>query len=150
MVRLLVLLLASLASLAPLLPPRPAVASEDRPEGTRPEFPEMPAPGKKVPLPEGRYLIYGFAAKPKLGTAIMKVEIFSGAGQKETSLEVTADAGMPSMRGAHETGDRPFQRSRKGDYLLPIPIVMPGGWEVRFTVRKDGGVIFRGRYDFDV
>lgn len=147
MVRLLVLVLAAVA---PLLPPRPAGAADERAEGARPEFPEMPAPGEKVRLPEGRYLIYGFTTKPKLGTAIMKVELFSAEGRKDTSLEVTADAGMPSMRGAHETGDRPFQRSRKGDYLLPIPIVMPGGWEVRFTVRKDGRAIFRGRYGFDV
>ena len=147
MVRMLIVVLAAGA---PLLSPPPAMAAEDRAEAARPEFPELPAPGKKVPLPDGRYLIYGFAAKPKLGTAIMKVELFTGEGQKDTSLEVTADAGMPSMRGAHETGERAFQRSRKGDYLLPIPIVMPGGWEVRFTVRKDGKVIFRGRYDFDV
>jgi hypothetical protein len=147
MVRLLILVLAASA---PLLAPRPAVAAEDRAGAARPDFPEMPAPGEKVPLPEGRYLIYGFAAKPKLGTAIMKVQVFTGDGQKDTSLELTADAGMPSMRGAHETGDRPFQRSRKGDYLLPIPIVMPGGWEVRFTARRDGRVIFRGRYGFDV
>lgn len=147
MVRLLVLVLAAAT---PLLPPRPAVADDERPGGAQPGYPEMPAPGEKVPLPEGRYLVYGFTAKPKLGTAIMKVEIFGADGRKDTSLEVTADAGMPSMRGAHETGDRPFQRSRKGDYLLPIPIVMPGGWEVRFTVRKDGRVIFRGRYGFEV
>jgi hypothetical protein len=114
------------------------------------EYPPMPAPGKKVPLGEGYYLIYGFAKKPKLGTAIMKVEIFTREGRKDTSLEVRADADMPSMRGAHAMGDRSFQRSRKGDYLLPVPIVMPGDWEVRFTVIKDEKVIFRGRYDFDV
>lgn len=146
MVRHLVVVLIAGAS---LVSPRPA-AAEDRAEAARPELAEMPAPGEKVPLPDGRYLVYGFVTKPKLGSVIMKVQLFTGDGQRDTSLEVTADAGMPSMRGAHETGDRPFQRSRKGDYLLPIPIVMPGDWEVRFTVRKDGRVIYWGRYGFAV
>lgn len=110
----------------------------------------MPDPGKKVPMGGGYYLIYGFDKKPKLGTVIMKVEIFSGEGKKETSMEAKADAGMPSMRGAHETGEQAFKLSKKGDYLLPISIVMPGGWEIKVTVAKEGKVIFRGRYNFDV
>ena len=73
-----------------------------------PAFPTMAKPGKQVHLPDGSYLIYGFDKKPKLGTVIMKVEIFTAEGKKDTSLEVKADAGMPSMRGAHETGDQPF------------------------------------------
>ena len=113
-------------------------------------YASMPDPGKKVPMGGGHYLIYGFDKKPKLGTVIMKVEIFNGEGKKETSMEVKADAGMPSMRGAHETGEQAFKLSKKGDYLLPISIVMPGGWEIRVTIAKDGKVIFRGRYNFDV
>ena len=114
-----------------------------------PVYAPMPGPGKKVPI-EGGYLIYGFDKKPKLGTVIMKVEIFTAEGKKDTSLEAKADAGMPSMKGAHETGDRAFTVSKKGDYLLPIPIVMPGDWEIRLTLLKEGKVIFRGRYNFDV
>ena len=110
----------------------------------------MPDPGKKVPMGGGHYLIYGFDKKPKLGTVIIKVEIFNGEGKRETSMEVKADAGMPSMRGAHETGEQAFKLSKKGDYLLPISIVMPGGWEIRVTIAKEGKVIFRGRYNFDV
>lgn len=114
------------------------------------DYVPMPAPGKKVPIGGGYYLIYGFDKKPRLGTAIMKVELFTAAGQKETSLEVWADADMPSMRGAHAMGERVFKLSQKGDYLLPIPIVMPGDWEVRFTVLKAGKAIFKGRYNFNV
>jgi hypothetical protein len=33
-----------------------------------------------------------------MGTVIMKVEIFSMEGKRDTPLEVKADAGMPSMR----------------------------------------------------
>ena len=118
-------------------------------EGT-PNFPSMPGPGKKVPVGSDLYLIYGFDKKPKLGTVIMKVEIFAKDGKKDTSFEVKADAGMPSMKGAHESGDQPFQLSKKGDYLLPINIVMPGGWEIRLTLSKAGKVVFRGSYQFNV
>lgn len=114
------------------------------------EYAPMAAPGKKVPLGNGYYLIYGFDKPPKLGTAIMKVEIFTAEDKKDTSFEVKADTDMPSMRGAHASGDRPFKLSNKGDYLIPISIVMPGDWEVKLTVLKEGKVIFRGRYNFNV
>ncbi len=114
-----------------------------------PDYPSMPGPGKKVSIGSDHYLIYGFDKKPKLGTLIMKVEIFTKEGKKDTSFEVKADAGMPSMKGAHETGERLFKLSKKGDYLLPIDIVMPGDWEIRLTLLKEGKVIFRGSYQFD-
>jgi hypothetical protein len=118
--------------------------------GSAQVYPTMPGPGKKVPVGNDYYLIYGFDKKPKLGTVIMKVEVFTKEGKKDTSVEVKADSGMPSMKGAHDMGEQPMKLSNKGDYLLPINIVMPGDWEVRFTVLKDGKVIFRGSYQFDV
>lgn len=118
--------------------------------GEQASFSPMPGPGKKVPIADGRYFIYGFDKKPKMGPLIMKVQIFTAEGKKETSAQVKADSGMPSMKGAHETGDRGFVLSKKGDYLLPINIVMPGDWEIRLTILQNGKVIFRGRYNFDV
>jgi hypothetical protein len=116
----------------------------------KPVFLSMPDPGKKVPIGNSYYLIYGFDKRPKMGMVIMKVEVFTGEGKKDTTFEMKADAGMPSMSGAHETGDKAFSRSNKGDYLLPINIVMPGDWEIRLSVSKEGKVIFRGRYNFNV
>jgi hypothetical protein len=113
-------------------------------------FSPMAEPGKKVPIGNGFYLIYGFDKRPKLGTVIMKVEIFTSEGKKDTSFQASADVGMPSMKGAHESGDRPFTLSKKGDYLLPLSIVMPGDWEIRLTISKDGKILLRGRYNFDV
>jgi hypothetical protein len=110
----------------------------------------MPEPGAKVQIGSGYYMVYGFDKKPKLGTVIMKIDIFKGEGERDSSFQVKGDSGMPSMRGAHETGDRAFQLSRKGSYLLPIDIVMPGDWEIRLTILKDGKVFFRGRYNFDI
>ncbi len=113
-------------------------------------YPSMPGPGKKVPVGNDYYLIYGFDKKPKLGTVIMKVEIFTKEGKKDTSFEAKADSDMPSMKGAHATGERPFKLSNKGDYLLPIDLVMPGGWEIKLTLLKEGKVVFRGSHQFDV
>jgi hypothetical protein len=115
-----------------------------------PVFAPMPGPGKKVAIGNDGYMIYGFDKKPKMGTVIMKVQVFTKDGKRDTSLEVKADAGMPSMRGAHETGERPFTLSNKGDYLLPINIVMPGDWEIRLTILQNGKVLFRGSYSFNV
>jgi hypothetical protein len=115
-----------------------------------PVFVTMPGPGQKVPIGNDAYLIYGLDKKPKLGTVIMKVEIYAGNGNKDTSYEVLADSGMPSMKGAHETGEQLFRLSNKGAYLLPVNIVMPGDWEIRITIKKDGKVVFRGSHQFDV
>jgi hypothetical protein len=115
-----------------------------------PAFPVMAKPGNHVPLSDGYYFLYGFDKKPKLGMLVIKVEIFSKEGKKDTTFEVKADAGMPSMKGAHETGEKPFTISKNGDYLLPVNIVMPGGWEIRLTFIKEGKVIFRGSHQFDV
>jgi len=118
--------------------------------GSAPVYTRMPGPGKKVMIGNDYYFTYGFDKKPKMGTVIVKVEIFDINGRKDTTLEIKGDAGMPSMKGAHDTGDRPFRISSKGVYLLPVDIVMPGDWEIRLTFLKDGKVIFRGSYAFDV
>ena len=77
---------------------KPIVAKSAGSEQT-PVYAPMPGPGKKVAIGNDSYIIYGFDKKPKLGTVIMKVEVFTKDGKKDTSLDVTADAGMPSMRG---------------------------------------------------
>ncbi len=113
-------------------------------------FQPLPKPGAKVPLDADRYFTYGFDKQPKLGVAIMRVEIFSRDGKRDTSFVVRGDADMPSMRGAHAAGDKDFSLSAKGVYLLPLRIVMPGDWEVTFTFVKSGKVVFRGAYLFDI
>ena len=125
-------------------------SAKDAAASQKPVFLPMPDPGKKVPIGSGYYLIYGFDKRLKLGTVIMKVEVFTATGKKETALKINAESGMASMSGAHDTGDLAFTLSKKGDYLLPVNIVMPGDWEIRLTVIKERKVIFRGRYNFDV
>jgi len=110
----------------------------------------LPRPGEKIPIGATHYFTYGFTKPPKLGTAIMRVEIFTRDGVRDTSFVVKGDADMPSMRGAHSTGDKDFSLSAKGVYLLPVRLVMPGDWEVIITFIKDGKKAFRGAYLFDL
>lgn len=107
-------------------------------------------PGKKIPLGAGHYFVYSFSKKPAMETIVVKVEVFTNDGRRDTSFVVKGDADMPSMKGAHTLGDQPFKLSKKGDYLLPITFVMPGYWEVSFTFLKDGAVVLRGKYAFDI
>ena len=110
----------------------------------------LPKAGEKVPLDADHYFIYSFNKPPKLGMSIMRVEIFNRDGKRDTSFVVRGDADMPSMRGAHSTGDKECSLSVKGVYLLPVRLVMPGDWEVRFTFVKNGKTVFRGAYLFDL
>ncbi|MFA6034408.1 MAG: hypothetical protein WC889_16025 [Myxococcota bacterium] len=117
---------------------------------TEPEYPGLSKPGEKVALGANHYFVYGFDKQPKLGAIIMKVEIFTLDGKRDTSFLVKGDMDMPSMRGAHSTGEKVFSKSKKGFYLFPASIVMPGDWEFRFTFEKNGETVFRGGYLFDV
>ena len=110
----------------------------------------LPKPGEKIPINADYYFTYGFNKQPKLGVAIMKVEIFSRDGKRDTSFVVKGDADMPSMRGAHSEGERAYSLSAKGTYLKPVRLVMPGDWEVTFVFEKKGKVVFRGAYLFDL
>jgi hypothetical protein len=110
----------------------------------------LPKPGEKVTIDANYYFTYGFDKPPKIGVAILRVEVFTRDGKRDTSFVVKGDADMPSMRGAHASGDKDFALSAKGIYLLPIRLVMPGDWEVRFTFVKQGKAVFHGAYLFDL
>jgi len=120
------------------------------PVNVKKDFQRLQKPGEKIPLGSEHYFIYGFDKQPKIGMAIMKVEIFSRDGRRNTSYVVKGDADMPSMRGAHSTGGKDFTLSAKGVYLLPVRLVMAGDWEVAFTFLKNGEAAFRGAYLFDI
>lgn len=119
--------------------------------GTRqaPTFVSMLGPGEKVLIGNDKYMIYGFVEKPKMGSVIMKIEVFNNKGEKDSSVAITADSWMPSMPSMG-TGHDTFKLSKKGDYLVPVNITMPGDWEIKIIIAKDGKVIYRGSYRFDV
>lgn len=106
--------------------------------------------GERIHFAPDHYLTFGFDKPPKLGLAIMRVEIFGKDGKRDTSFSVRGDADMPSMRGAHAAGEKAFSLSAKGIYLMPVRLVMPGDWEISFTVLKNGKTAYRGAYLFDL
>jgi hypothetical protein len=114
------------------------------------DFQQLPKPGAKIPLDSDTYFVFSFTKPPKLGIAIMRVEVFHRDGRRDTSFLVKGDMDMPSMRGAHAMGDKAFALSAKEQYLLPVNLVMPGDWEFRFTFEKNGKTVFRGIYLFDL
>ena len=128
----------------------PASLRATAPAASGAEFAPLPKPGAKVPLGKDHYFIFGFTQAPKLGNAVMRVEIFTLDGKRDRSFTVFGDADMPSMRGAHSSGRKPFALSNKGAFLLPVQLVMPGDWEIRFTFEKNGGTVSRGVYLFDL
>jgi len=113
-------------------------------------YKSLPKPGEKIPLAAGYFFVYSFDKPPKLGTTIMRVEIFNRDGRRDTTFVVKGDADMPSMSGAHQTGNKEFSLSAKGVYLLPVQLVMPGEWELRLTFEKDGKPVLFGAYRFEV
>jgi hypothetical protein len=124
--------------------------SPSGPKAQEPEFKDLPKAGKKCWIGEVYYFVYEFDRTLKMGTAILKIQLFDKDGKRVTDLDITGQSEMPSMRGAHDSGEVAFKLNKKGDYLLPVNIVMPGDWEVRLTFSRTKIVIYRGRIVFDV
>lgn len=110
----------------------------------------LPKPGQKIPLGSSNYFIFGFSQTPRIGMAVMKVAIFTQDGRKDTSFTVKGDVDMPSMRGMHSSGDKAFAVSAKGEYLLPVHLAMPGGWEFKFNFEKAGTTVLTGIHLFEL
>ncbi len=146
----LLVLLASAAALAA----QPATSCCNSPglvpAGQEPVFQDLPKSGKKCWIGEVNYFTWEFDKTPKMGTAILIVKLYDKDGKRVSDLAVAGRTDMPSMRGAHDSGQVAFKTNKAGDYLLPVGIVMPGGWEVFLTFARNGIVIFRGRIAFDV
>jgi hypothetical protein len=115
-----------------------------------PEYPELPGFGKKCRIDDDFYFTYEFTEKPRMGTAILRIRIFDHDGNQSTGFTVLGHYDMPSMAGAHDSGEQEFKLNKKGDYLLPVNIVMPGEWEVKLTFKRGDSVVFRGAFRFDV
>jgi hypothetical protein len=106
--------------------------------------------GRSCGLPGGLHFIYRFASRPQLGTVVLKVQVFGPDGVRSTGLKLLGDVGMPQMPREHDSGEKVFQLNRKGDYLLPMDIVMPGGWDVILSFYKGSKRIYRGKLEFKI
>jgi len=125
--------------------PSGAIAQEQEPVYT-----DLPGAGKKCWIRGTLYFTYKFDKTPKLGTAILKIQLFDKTGARVTTLNISGASDMPSMRGAHDSGEVPFKLNKKGDYLLPVNVVMPGEWEVKLVFLKGKEPVYRGRVAFKV
>jgi hypothetical protein len=114
------------------------------------QFEPLAGEGKKCKIGQDYSFEYSFDKTPQMGTVILKIQVFDKSGNRDTSLKITGDTGMPTMRGHHDTGMVDFQQNKKGDYLLPVNIVMPGTWDVRMIFSKDGKPLYKGSINFDI
>jgi hypothetical protein len=110
----------------------------------------LPKVGEQCWVGPEYYFVHGFDKRPTLGVIILKIQVFRKDGTQVSFFEITGNSGMPSMRGAHDSGDQPFKQNKRGDYLLPLNVVMPGEWEVSVTVLDDKKPIFSGYLRFHV
>jgi hypothetical protein len=110
----------------------------------------LPGEGKTIAISSDYSFVYNFAKKPQLGIVILKVEVADKDGKKDSSLKITGASGMPSMPGHHDSGEVDFKLNDKGDYLLPVDVVMPGGWEIKLVFSKEDKVLYRGSIKFDI
>lgn len=106
--------------------------------------------GTKNKINDDLYFTYDFDKKPAMGMLIVIIQVYDKKGGKVTSLAVTGASGMPSMGGAHDSGDMSFRLNKKGKYLLPVNVVMPGDWEVKIRFKKGNTIIYSGKIRFDV
>ncbi len=106
--------------------------------------------GHKTRIDNDLYAVYDFDKKPSMGSVIVRIQVFDNDGKRVTSLNITGDSGMPAMQGAHDSGDVVFKLNKKGVYLMPVNIVMPGDWEIKLKFMKEKKVIFYGVIKFDV
>jgi hypothetical protein len=120
------------------------------PRDQEPVFQDLAKSGKKCWIGEVNYCTWEFDKTPKMGTSILIIKLYDRDGKRVTDVDITGQSDMPSMRGAHDSGEVAFKNNKAGDYLLPVNVVMPGDWEVRLTFSRNGIVIFRGRIAFDV
>lgn len=106
---------------------------------------------KKTCVVNDQYsFIYQFDQRPKMGTRILKIKLTHAPSAKDTSFQITGQSDMPSMHGAHDSGEILFKRNKKGEYLLPVTFVMPGKWEIKLRFKQNGQIINRSRIEVDV
>ena len=114
------------------------------------EWTPVPGLNKKCPVNDDFYFKYDFDKKPQMGMVILKIQAFNKKGEQVAPFTMTGRADMPSMRGAHDSGDVEFKLNKTNNYLLPVNVVMPGDWEVRVTFLLNGQAVFHGSIRFDV
>ncbi len=101
--------------------------------------------GRKHSINNDYYLVYSWQKKPKIGMAVLMVDIFRSKDNKRSDdFKVTANAYMPSMRGSHDTGDRQMKLNKNKRHLIDVNFMMLGDWEIELKVAKNSRELFKG------
>ena len=124
-------------------------AAAENPSGTQQVWNALPGYGKKVWIGQDHYFTYSFAKKPKMGPAVLKLQLFTKKDKRENGWEIAGKSGMPSMSGSHDS-EAAFKLNKKGDYLLPVNFVMPGEWEIKLTFKQNGKIVYLGAFNLNV
>jgi hypothetical protein len=148
--KLFIIFLLILASLVAAFGALAVFAQSAAPKPADVVWTPVPGPGKKCPVNDDYYFKYEFSEKPKMGMSILKIQVFDRKNGQVVPFKMTGRSDMPSMRGAHDSGDVEFKLNRKNDYLLPVNVVMPGDWEIRLIFRLNDQAVFHGSIRFDV
>jgi len=105
---------------------------------------------KKIVLNENYSFKYVFPEKPKLGTSVIKIEVFDKDGNKTDKLSIVGGYDMPQMRGHHSSGPVKFRLNKNGDYLMPLNSVMRGLWEILLVFYENGEEIYSGAINIKI
>jgi hypothetical protein len=136
------------------VPANASPAGQDQIAGTQTpghiDWATLPGPGQKVKLNDDYSFSYEFSQRPQMGTVILVVRVHDKTGAQVTPYKITGLSDMPSMRGAHDSGEVELKTNKVNNYLLPVNIVMPGEWEVRLTFRLNDKAVFYGSLRFSV
>ena len=101
-------------------------------------------------LNDDYYVTYQWDKRPRIGHHVLIVKLFNKDKQQVQNLEITADAYMPSMKGAHDTGDIAMRLNNSGDYLVPVHFMMLGDWEIELKFNKEGKELTRAYVQLDL
>ena len=110
----------------------------------------LPGPGKKVKLSDEYSFTYEFSQRPQMGTVILIIRVTDKKGDQVVPCKITGRTDMPSMRGAHDSGEIEFKTNKANNYLLPVNVVMPGEWEVQVTFSLNAAPVYYGSIRFNV
>ncbi len=94
------------------------------------------APKRNHKIDNNYYITYEWNKSPKIGNYILLVNVFDNNKKRVTDLDLTADAYMPSMKGSHDTGDKPLRLNKKSQYAIPVHFMMLGDWEIELKLSK--------------
>lgn len=99
--------------------------------------------GRTITLSNGDHFVYHFHPRPKFGTVVLKVEVFDAKGKVVKDLLLSAEYCMPGMT-MPACPLQTLDQNKKGAYLMPVELSMPGDWEIKLFVHEAKKELFRG------